>query len=91
MKRSTAKTSIMLGFEFGVLVEFRRILVPGRLGEVHSVGQNAVFVGYNLQNGDYVLVKDDEAYKTKTLKILPVADRLKQDPVDDIQWRRWKI
>ena len=90
-ERSRGKTSKMLGFEFGERVHFRRVPLPGRLGKLDSLWQNAIFIGYKTQSGEYVVANDAGVYKTRTMKRMPEAERWAKDALENLKWTPWKL
>ena len=90
-ERSRGKSSKMLGFEFGEVVQFRRIPTAKRLGKLDSLWSQGVFVGYRSQSSEYMVVNADGAFKTRTIKRLPVEERWEKEPIDDMKWTPWKV
>ena len=62
----------MLGLEFGEIVQFRRVPVAKRLGKLDSLWAQGVFLGYRSQSAEYMAVNEEVAFKTRTIKRLPL-------------------
>ena len=72
--RLRGKKSKMLGFEFGESVHFRRIPLQGRLGNLDSLWQTGLFVGYGTQSGENMVANSEGACKTRTMKRIPETE-----------------
>ena len=85
-ERLRGKKSKMLGFEFGASVHFRRVVLQGRLGNLDSPRQTGLFVGYRTQSGN-----SEGAYKTRTVKRIPEAERWDKIGIEGMPWTSWNF
>ena len=84
-ERMKGKESKMLGFEFGERVNFRRIPIAGRLAKLESLWRSGIFVGYRSIIGEYMVVNEDGAFKTRNIKRVSVEDRWNKAEVEAIR------
>ena len=89
-ERSKGKTSKVLGYEFGEVVHFRRTPLPGRLDKLDSLWCLGVYVGYRAVTGEFMVVSDEGAYKTRSLKRVPVEERWQREAIEKIKYTPWK-
>ena len=90
-ERAKGKSSKMLGFEFAEMVHFRRAPTPGRLGKLDTLWHHGVFVGYRSISGEYMIVTDDGAYKTRTMRRRPLEERWNRAAVECIKYTPWRV
>ena len=88
-ERIRGKVSKMLGFEFGEKMWFRRQPVGQRLAKLESLWETGVFIGYRAQSGEYMCGTAEGAFKTRTVKRVPVEDRWHSDNENMVLHTPW--
>ena len=90
-ERAKGKSSKMLGFEFAERVHFRRAPTPGRLGKLDTLWHHGVFVGYRSISGEYMVVTEEGAYKTRTMRRMPFEERWSKEAVENLKYTPWRV
>ena len=90
-ERLKGKQSKVLGFEFGEKVHFRRLPVPGRLAKLESLWKNGIFVGYKSNTGEYMVVNDEGAFKSRNVKRMPKEMRWDKAAIEAIRFTPWTV
>ena len=82
---SRGKTSKMLGFEFRDVVHFKRIPTARRLGKLDSLWMKGVLMGFRSQSAEYMVVNEEGAFKTRTVKRMPIEERWSKEAIENMK------